>query len=71
MVLQLVSMLLKFGYYRDSKKTKKILVVIFSLLNGKEDYPSKEVKDTLTEGNVITRQFCESHTEVFDWNNYS
>ena len=42
--------------------------MIFSLLDGKEDYPSKVVKETLNEGNMITRQICKlQHTNRFDY----
>ncbi len=52
-VLQLVAMLLKFGYYFKTDDIDDILPVLFTLMDGKEDYPSKEVKDVTDEQNVI------------------
>ncbi len=52
-VLQLVAMLLKFGYYFKTDDIDDILPVLFTLMDGKEDYPSKEVKEVINNRNII------------------
>ena len=41
-VLQLLTSLVKFGYYDDPADIKTFLPSIHKLLNGKEDFPTKE-----------------------------
>lgn len=43
-VLQILTSLVKFGYYDDSEDLKPLLPSIFKLLNGKEDFPTEKVK---------------------------
>ena len=43
-VLQLLTSLIKFGYYDDTADIKALLPSIQKLLNGKEDFPTKESK---------------------------
>ncbi len=46
-VLQLLAVLMKFGYYDDNNHVKDLLPSIFKLLNGKEDHPTKKVKNSI------------------------
>ncbi len=46
-VLQLLAVLVKFGYYDDNNHVKDLLPSIFKLLNGKEDYPTKLMKEQM------------------------
>ncbi len=43
-------MLVKFGYYDDNNHVKDLLPSIFKLLNGKEDYPTKRIKNSMEHG---------------------
>ena len=43
-VLQVLTVLVKFGYYNDSEDVNELLPSIQKLLNGKDDYPTKLVK---------------------------
>ena len=43
-VLQLLTVLVKFGYYDDDEDVKEFLPAIQKLLNGKEDFPTKQIK---------------------------
>lgn len=43
-VLQLLTSLVKFGYYDDSADIKTLLPSIHKFLNGKEDYPTRDSK---------------------------
>lgn len=48
-VLQLLVVLVKFGYYDDPKDVKDLLLIIYVVLNGKKnDYPSKDVKQIIS-----------------------
>ena len=51
-VLQLLAVLVKFGYYDDNNHVKDLLPSIFKLLNGKEDYPTKKTKDIIQSGGI-------------------
>ena len=44
-VLQALSVLVKFGYYDDSKDVNDLLPSLQKLLNGKDDFPSKRIKE--------------------------
>ncbi len=46
-MLQLLAVLVKFGYYDDNNHVKDLLPSIFKLLNGKEDYPTKRIKNSM------------------------
>ena len=46
-VLQLLTVLVKFGYYDDDDDVKEFLPAILKLLNGKDDYPSKKIKSAI------------------------
>ena len=46
-VLQLLASLVKFGYYKDTESTKEIFQALLQLLDGRNDYPTKRIKDTL------------------------
>ena len=43
-VLQVLTVLVKFGYYDDSDDVNELLPAIQKLLNGKGDYPTKKIK---------------------------
>ena len=43
-VLQLLTVLVKFGYYDDDNDVKDFLPAIHKFLNGKEDFPTRQIK---------------------------
>ena len=49
-MLQVLTVLVKFGYYDDSKDVNELLPSILTLLNGKDDFPTKRVKEFCSEG---------------------
>ena len=51
-VLQVLTVLVKFGYYDDSEDVKPLLPAIHKLLNGKEDFPTSQIK-AATEGTTL------------------
>ena len=44
-VLQVLSVLVKFGYYDDPSDVSVLLPSIIKLLNGKDDMPTKRIKE--------------------------
>lgn len=44
-VLQVLSVLVKFGYYDDPSDMSVLLPSILKLLNGKDDFPTKRIKE--------------------------
>ena len=44
-VLQILTVLIKYGYYDATSDINALLPSIHKLLDGKEDYPSKKIKD--------------------------
>ena len=46
-VLQVLTVLVKFGYYDDSEDVNELLPSIQKLLNGKDDYPTKQIKQSI------------------------
>ena len=57
-VLQVLAILVKFGYYDDSDDIKPLLPSIHKLLNGKEDFPTKEIKTVSEMSLRDTAQRC-------------
>ena len=51
-VLQLLFVLVNFGYYDDIEDVKQFLPAVYKLLNGKEDYPTRKIK-TAAETSLI------------------
>ncbi len=45
-VLQVLTVLVKFGYYDDSDDVNDLLPSIQKLLNGKDDFPTKQIKQS-------------------------
>ncbi len=43
-VLQALSVLVKFGYYDESKDVNDLQPSLQQLLNGKDDFPTKQIK---------------------------
>ena len=43
-VLQVLAALVKYGYYDDSEDIEVLLPAIHELLDGQDDYPTKETK---------------------------
>ena len=43
-VLQLLAMLVKYGYYKHAGDVKDLLPSIFKLLDGKDDIPTETIK---------------------------
>ena len=60
--LQLLAMLLKFGFYSRAKDIENLLPVMFRLLNGKEDYPTREVKEIITSGNFTLQRISKLYS---------
>ena len=46
-VLQLLASLVKFGYYKDVESAQEIFQSILQLLDRRNDYPTKRIKDKL------------------------
>ncbi len=60
-VLQVLTVLVKFGYYDDSEDVNELLPSIQKLLNGKDDYPTKQIKLSIeTTGEIRRRKFLKS-----------
>ena len=55
-VLQVLTVLVKFGYYDDSEDVNELLPFIQKLLNGKDDYPTKQIKQSLQETGLVHRR---------------
>ena len=53
-VLQLLASLVKFGYYKDVESAKEIFQALLQLLDRRNDYPTKRIKDTLEKCEDIT-----------------
>lgn len=43
-MLQVLTSLVKYGYYDDSEDIKSLLPVIHELLDGQDDYPTRRIK---------------------------
>lgn len=43
-VLQVLTSLIKYGYYDDPEDIKSLLPVIHELLDGQDDYPTRRIK---------------------------
>ena len=43
-VLQVLTALVKYGYYDDAKDIEQLLPAIHELLDGQDDYPTRESK---------------------------
>ena len=59
-VLQMLADLVKFGYYDDSAYVKPLLPSIHKMLNGKEDFPTREIKaatETTIKDEIQKRKF--------------
>ena len=55
-VLQVLTVLVKFGYYDDSKDVNDLLPTIHKLLNGRDDYPTRQVKQSFEEMGDLQRR---------------
>ena len=54
-MLQLLAVLVKYGYYDDVKDVKSILPSIFKLLDGKRDFPTKLSKQNFEAGALFCK----------------
>ena len=52
MVLQVLSILVKYGYYDDTDDINDVLPSLHELMNGTNDYPTKLIKKALTVSSV-------------------
>ena len=43
-VLQLLAVLVKYGYYDDANHVKDVVPSLYKLLDGSRDYPTEQVK---------------------------
>ena len=55
-VLQVLTVLVKFGYYDDSEDVNQLLPSIQNLLNGKDDFPTKQIKHYIEGMGVVHRR---------------
>ena len=55
-VLQVLSVLVKFGYYENSDEVCGLLPSIQKLLNGKDDYPTKQIKQSIEGMGEVRRR---------------
>ena len=46
-VLQLLTVLIKYGYYDDASDVNALLPSIHKLLDGNKDYPSRQIKERM------------------------
>ena len=54
-VLQLLTVLVKFGYYDDNNDVKQILPAILKFLNGRNDFPTRQIKVVKKAGRIYKR----------------
>lgn len=43
-MLQVLTALVKYGYYDDTEDIKELLPAIHELVDGQDDYPTREIK---------------------------
>ncbi len=60
--LQALTVLVKFGYYDDSDDVNDLLPSIQKLLNGKDDYPTKQIKQSIEGMGELQRR--ESYMQI-------
>ena len=46
-MLQLLAVLVKYGYYDNAKDVKDLLPSLYKLLDGKNDFPTKKIKQII------------------------
>ena len=50
MVLQVLTVLVKYGYYDDSADIDDVLPSLHKLMNGNKDYPTQQIKEIMSSG---------------------
>ena len=50
MVLQVLTVLVKYGYYDDSADIDDVLPSLHKLMNGNKDYPTQQIKQIMSAG---------------------
>ena len=50
MVLKVLTVLVKYGYYDDSADIDDVLPSLHKLMNGKRDYPTEQIKQIMSAG---------------------
>ncbi len=58
-VLQVLTVFVKFGYYDDSDDVNDLLPTIQKLLYGKDDYPTRQIKQFIEEMGEVHRRKCD------------
>ena len=61
-VLQLLTVLIKFGYYDDVADVNPLLPSIHKLLDGDEDFPTRDIKQFMEIPVVQRREYSQHQT---------
>ena len=59
-MLQLLAALVKYGYYDDASDVNDLLPSLYKLLDGKNDFPTKKIKQAMMsdDGEEISQRMC-------------
>ena len=60
-MLQLLAALVKYGYYDDASDVNDLLPSLYKLLDGKNDFPTKKIKQAMMsdDGEEISQRMCQ------------